>query len=120
MTAFEEFLSDLQVLVQKHTANGLALKIHAEPKCSIVKVFGSDADSLVRARDGMDDIIELAHATAEHHPFSGLLDGSAEITTIVLDKWRDSITESELDELDWHVKTLDAILKRLRESHGAH
>lgn len=119
MSAFEEFVGDLQDLAQKH-AKGLALKIHADPKRSIIKIFSSGADPLTRARDGMDDIMELAHATAEHHPFSGLLDSSAEITAMTLDKWRDNITESELDELDWHVKTLETILKRLRESQNTH
>lgn len=118
MTTFADFLRDLEKLVQEHAQADLALKIEKDPENSIVQVFGEKAVPLERAKNGLEDVLELAHTTAEHHRFWSLLDNSAEIAATVLEKWHEGMSDSELDEIKWHIKELDRHLERMGGKSG--
>lgn len=113
MTTFEDFLRELEMLVQEHVQTDLALKVEKNRENDIVQVFGEKAVPLARAKNGLEDVLELAHTTAEHHPFWSLLDNSAEIAATVLEKWCEEMSDSELDEIKWHIKALDRHLERM-------
>lgn len=115
MTTFADFLRDLEKLVQEHAQGSLALKVEKDSENNIVQVLGEKAVPLARARNGLEDVLELAHTTAEHHPFWSLLDNSAEIAATVLEKWHEEIAASELDEIKWHMKELGRHLERLEK-----
>ncbi len=117
MTDFEDFLRDLDMLVDDHKKNGLALKLKLSAKDNIVHIFGEYAIPLARARQGLDHVLELAGATAEHHPFWDMLDHSAEISSTILDRWQDELSESELDEIAWHIQSLSVSLEKIKQAH---
>ena len=112
MTTFADFLKDIEEMVKKHTDAGLALKLKSDQENNIIQVYGGDATPLVRAQNSINEVVEFAHAVAEHHPFWGLLENSAEIATTVIEEWNDKISESEIDEMKWHAKELVQYLER--------
>ena len=117
MADFEDFLHDLEKLVQEYAKDNLALKIEKDQEDSIVRVFGEKTTSLTRAKTGLDDVLELSQTTAEHHPFWSLLDNSAEITATVLEKWQDKMSDLEIDEIKWHIRELSRSVERLGKKY---
>ena len=90
MTTFENFYQDLLEFTKKYEEH-IPLKIEKDLDNNIIKIFGEKITSLARAKNGLNDVAELAYATAEHHPYWNLLYNCSEIANSVLDKWGDSL-----------------------------
>lgn len=115
MTAFDEFYQDLVKLVEKHEKNNTPLKVEKDLDSNIVKIFGENITALTRAKNGLNDMAELAYATAEHHPFWNLLYNCSEIANIVLEKWSDDISEKDADDILWSIKELKQSLEKITD-----
>ena len=57
---------------------------------------------------------EFVFGQAEHHPYWHIAYSALQILRAVIAKWREDLTEDELDELEWHAKTIMGQLERLR------
>lgn len=115
MTSFEDFYNDLAILAQKYEKNNIPLKIEKDFDNNIVKIFGEKITALARAKNGLNDVTELAYATAEHHPYWNLLYNSSEIANTVLEKWKSKITPKDIDEIEWAIKEITQTLKKIKE-----
>ena len=73
-------------------------------------------DSVIRAKTGLDDVLELAYTTAEHHPYWAILYNCAEISKSLLEKWHDDISKDDLDEIKWHLKETENSCKNLENN----
>ena len=69
--------------------------------------------AVTRAKLGIDDAAELAYATAEHHPYWGVLYNCTEITKTILEKWHDEITPEQLDEIKWNLKEIQNTISNI-------
>ena len=118
MTSFENFYHDLLELTKKYEQQNIPLKIEKDLDNDIVKVFGEKITSLARAKNGLNDIIELAYATAEHHPYWTLLYNCSEITNTVLEKWADSLSEDDLSDIEWTLKQLSQSLEKIKNRNS--
>ena len=114
----EDFHRELSELVQKHGLRGLALKIEENPDSGIIKICDQRITPLARARAGLRDMEELAHATAEHHPYWQVLSGCSDIADPVLERWNDSLSDDDISEIDWALKNLDAALKKIKDARA--
>ena len=115
MTGFEDFYNDLVALAEKYEKKNIPLKIENDLDHDIVKIFGEKITALARAKNGLNDTVELAYATAEHHPYWNLLYNSSEISNTVLDKWGDKLTTKDIDEIEWSIKEITQTLKKIKE-----
>ena len=115
MSDFEEFFSELQVLVEKYEKKNTMLKLQSDLENNIIKVFGEKISSLARAKNGLGDVTELAYTTAEHHPYWNLLYQSSEIATTILDKWKDKLSQEEISEIEWSLKEISQTLHKIKE-----
>ena len=115
MTSFEDFYNDLVTLAEKYEKNNIPLKIEKDLDNDIVKIFGEKITALARAKNGLNDAVELSYATAEHHPYWNLLYSSSDIASTVLEKWKDKITTKEIDEIEWAIKEISQTLKKIKE-----
>lgn len=111
--SYDVFYHELVKLIQKHTDVGTHLKIKHNARHSIIRIIGEQATAEARAIDGLEDAAELAQATAEHHPYWGLLYHSAEIAGIALDKWNDDMSREEIDDIKWSIQKLGHMLENL-------
>ncbi len=116
MTSFEEFYASLLELTKSFEKKNTQLKIERDPDSDIVKIFGENMDSLSRAKNGLADVSELAFTTAEHHPYWNLLYQSVQISKTVLEKWNEDLSKSDVEEMQWSIKELEHVCKKLRES----
>ena len=114
MMTFESFYNDLLDLAKKYDRQNIALKIEQDLENNIIKIFGEKITSLSRAKNGLNDVTELAYATAEHHPYWNLLYNSSEIANSVLDKWKKTLSEDDLSDIDWALKELEQTLEKIK------
>jgi pterin-4a-carbinolamine dehydratase len=118
MTTFENFYNDLLELVSKYEKNNIPIKIEQDLESNIIKIFGENITSLSRAKHGMMDVSELAFATAEHHPFWNLLYNCSEISSTVLEKWKDELSKKDFEDIEWAIKEISQTLEKLKaKSH---
>jgi hypothetical protein len=114
MTSFENFYQDLIDLTKKYEQQNVPLKIEKDLENDIIKIFGEKITSLTRAQNGLNDVTELAYATAEHHPYWNLLYNCSEIANNVLEKWRDSLSAEDISDIDWALEKLNQSLAKIK------
>ena len=115
MTSFDTFYNELLELVNKHEKNNTPLKVEKDLETNIVKIFGENITALARAKNGLNDVTELAYATAEHHPYWNLLYNCSEITNIVLEKWKSELSKKDISDIEWSIKELKQSLEKITE-----
>ena len=115
MTSFDAFYNDLLELVNKHEKNNTPLKVEKDLETNIVKIFGENITALARAKNGLNDVTELAYATAEHHPYWNLLYNCSEITNTVLEKWKSELSKKDISDIEWSIKELKQSLEKITE-----
>ena len=115
MTSFDAFYNDLLEIVNKHEKNNTPLKVEKDLETNIVKIFGENITALTRAKNGLNDVTELAYATAEHHPYWNLLYNCSEITNIVLEKWKSELSKKDISDIEWSIKELKQSLDKITE-----
>ena len=114
MTSFEVFYNQLIELCSKYEKSHVPLKIERDLDNQIIKIFGENISSLERAKNGLNDISELGYATAEHHPFWNVLYSSAEILHIILEKWNEDLSKTDIDDIKWSIDSLNQHLEKLK------
>jgi len=106
MPAFDAFYNDLHELVNKHEKHNTSLKVEKDLETDIVKIFGENVTALARAKNGLNDVTELAYATAEHHPYWNLLYNCSEIANIILEKWKSELSKKDASDIEGSIKEL--------------
>jgi len=119
MTNFENFYHDLLELAKKYELQNTPLKIEQDLENDIIKIFGEKITSLSRARNGLNDVAELAYATAEHHPYWNLLYNCSEIASSVLEKWKESLSVDDFSDIDWAIKELNHSLEQIKNKNSS-
>ena len=116
MTGFENFYQDLLDLSKKYEDQNIPLKIEQDLENDLVKVFGEKISPLSRAKNGLNDVTELAYTTAEHHPYWNLLYLSSEIANSILENWNDSLSDADFADIDWALKKLGQSLEKIKKT----
>ncbi len=119
MTNFENFYNDLLALAKKYELQNIPLKIENDLENDIIKIFGEKITSIARAKNGLNDVAELAYATAEHHPYWNLLYNCSEIASNVLEKWKESLSKDDLSDIEWAIKELNQSLEKIKNKNSA-
>ncbi len=119
MTNFENFYNDLVDLAKKYEQQNTPLKIEKDLENDIIKIFGEKITSLARAKNGLNDVVELAYATAEHHPYWNLLYNCSEIASSVLEKWKGSLSVDDFSDIDWAIKELSNSLEKIKNQNSS-
>ena len=113
MTDFENFHHDLIELLKKYE-HDVPLKVEEDLQHDIIKIFGTKITSLARAQNGLNDVTELAHATAEHHPYWNLLSNCSEIGHTILNNWNKSLSSDDVADIEWALKELNQTLEKIK------
>ena len=117
MTELDFFYNDLMKFINEYEKKNILLKVEKDPDFDIVKIFGEHISALARAKNGLNDISELAYATSEHHPYWNLLYNCSEIANIVLDKWNQSLTKEDTRDMEWSIEKMQQSLKKIIEKN---
>jgi len=112
---FSDFYESLLQLVKSYEEKNIMLRVEENLESNIIKIYGEKINSISRAKNGIEDVAELAYTVAEHHPYWGLLYNCTQIAKIALDKWDDNLSKEECDEIDWSIDELKNTCKKLKE-----
>ena len=115
MTSFEDFYKSLLELAKEYGEKNTHLKIDYDENSDLIKIFGENISSLAKAKNGLNDVLELSYTTAEHHPFWNLLYNCSEISKTTLEKWTSELTKDELDEINWSIDELKNSCTKLQD-----
>lgn len=113
---FSKFHTALLELVKSFERQNIFFKIHSDPDSNIIKIKGEQSDSLSSAKSGIDEVLELAYATAEHHPYWNLLYNGSQILKIILDNWDGQLTGEELKEINWHTEEIKNSIQHISQN----
>lgn len=116
MSDFETFYKELVSFVQKYEKNTF-LKTERDPDSDIVKIFGERISALSKAKNGLNDVTELAYTTAEHHPYWNVLYNASEIIHSVLEKWDDKLTTADMDDIKWAIKEINQTMAKIQKNN---
>ena len=119
MTDFDNFYQKLLELAKSYEKKQTMLKINRDLNSDIIKIFGENNDSISKAKNGLEDMEELALTTAEHHPYWALLYNCSQISKTTLEKWDDELSNDDLDELEWLIAQLQNTCKKLKEQSSS-
>lgn len=115
MAEFSEFYNELTALIKKYEQKNTQLKVEEDLKSDLVKIFGEKISSLSKAQNGLEDVLELSYATAEHHPYWNLLFSSAQICQTLLENWNDDLSSDDIDEICWNIRELQTSIKKVKQ-----
>src|SRR5437899_817248 len=111
--SFSKFHDALLELIKSFEQKNVLVKTHSDLDSNIVRICGERSDALALAKAGLEELAELAYATAEHHPYWNLLYNSSQILKIVLEKWDQTLTNEELKEISWYADEIKNSTKNL-------
>tara|TARA_B100001105_G_C22244316_1_gene379683 strand:- start:24 stop:407 length:384 start_codon:yes stop_codon:yes gene_type:complete len=114
--SFSDFYKSLLDLVKTFEEKNTMLKVEEDLALNMVRIFGESIDSVSRAKNGLEDVVELAYATAEHHPYWALLYNCSQISKSILEKWDGELTKEDLDEIRWMISELENSCSKLNEN----
>ena len=112
---FSEFCEQVEKLAKSFQEKNILVKVQPDLEANIIRIYGEKADSLARAKAGLDELSDLAYTTAEHHPYWNLIYNSSQISKLALEKWDGNLTKEELDEISWYADELKNSCKKLEE-----
>jgi len=112
--SFTDFYKSLLDLVKTFEEKDTILKVEEDLALNIIRIFGEGIDSVSRAKNGLEEVVELSYTTAEHHPYWALLYNCSQISKSILEKWNDELTEEDLSEIRWMISELENSCNKLK------
>ena len=112
--SFTDFYKSLLDLVKTFEEKNTILKVEEDLALNIIRIFGEGIDSVSRAKNGLEEVVELSYTTAEHHPYWALLYNCSQISKSILEKWNDELTEEDLSEIRWMISELENSCNKLK------
>ena len=101
------------VLEELESRDKVSTKVGVDKDASIIRIYGEGSDYVKRASSGLEEMLELAYTTAEHHPYWAVLYHAAEISKVTLEKWESELTADQLSEMSWRCDEIKMALERL-------
>jgi hypothetical protein len=114
---FAEFYRSLVELAKSFEETS-RLKIQSDLDSNVIRIYGENADSVARAKIGLEEVAELAYTVAEHHPYWNLVYNASQISRLALEKWNDNLTQEDLDEISWCIEELKNASIKLKEKQN--
>ena len=112
--SFTDFYRSLMDLVKTFEEKNTILKVEEDLALNIIRIVGEGVDSVSRAKNGLEEVVELSYTTAEHHPYWALLYNCSQISKSILEKWDDELTEEDLSEIRWMISELENSCNKLK------
>jgi hypothetical protein len=112
--SFEEVLERVRpVLEELENKKGISTRLAVDKDAGVIRIYSEDSTYVRRASSGLEEMLELAYTTAEHHPYWAILYHAGEISKTVLEKWESDFTANQKGEMSWRCDEIKMALSRL-------
>lgn len=116
MSSIERVLERIKpVLEELESKDGVFTKVGVDEDACIIRIYGEGSDYVKRASSGLEEMLELAYTTAEHHPYWAILYHAAEISKAALERWESELTADQMSEMSWRCDEIKMALDRLAQ-----
>ena len=115
MSDIDKLLDGLNCLLEELQKQNIFFKVSVDRGGSIVRLYGEGSHYINRASSGLEEVMELAYTTAEHHPYWAVLYNGVEICKTVLDRWDSDLTADQISEMSWRSDEIKMALRRLEK-----
>ena len=105
-----------QALDELESKDGISTKVGVDKNAGIIRIYGEGSDYIKRASSGLEEILELAYTSAEHHPYWAVLYHAAEISKTALEKWESELSADQISEMSWRCDEIKMALQRLNSN----
>jgi hypothetical protein len=114
MSSIDRVLEQVRpILEELEGREKISTKVGVDREAGIIRIYGEGSDYIRRASSGLEEMLELAYTTAEHHPYWAVLYHAAEISKTTLEKWESDLTAEQISEMSWRCDEIKAALDRL-------
>lgn len=114
MSSIDKVLERVKpVLEELEGREKISTKVGVDRDADIIRIYGEGSDYVRRASSGLEEMLELAYTTAEHHPYWAVLYHAAEISKATLEKWESELTADQISEMSWRCDEIKMALGRL-------
>ena len=114
MSSIDKVLERVKpVLEELEGREKISTKVGVDRDADIIRIYGEGSDYVRRASSGLEEMLELAYTTAEHHPYWAVLYHAAEISKATLEKWESELTADQISEMSWRCDEIKMALDRL-------
>ena len=119
MSSVDRVLERVKPLLKElESKDGISTKVGVDKEACIIRIYGEGSDYVQRASSGLEEMLELAYTTAEHHPYWAVLYHAAEISKTVLEKWESELTDDQMSEMSWRCDEIKMALDRLAHNNA--
>ena len=101
------------VLEELEYKEKISTKVAVDVDAGIIRIYGEGSNYVRRASSGLEEMLELAYTTAEHHPYWAVLYHASEISKATLEKWESELTANQISEMLWRCDEIKMVLDRL-------
>ena len=92
---------------------GTTIKVITQEESGLIKIYTQDANIVKKASSGLEELLELSYATAEHHPYWSILYNATEILKTILDSWDSDLSRDQISEMSWRIDELSTALSKV-------
>jgi hypothetical protein len=115
MSDIDKVLDATKGVLAELQKQNIFVKVAVDKDASIVRIYGEGSHHIKRASSGLEEVMELAYTTAEHHPYWSIIFNAAEICKAVLDKWESELTADQISEMSWRCDEIKMALERFQK-----
>ncbi|MDQ4050519.1 MAG: hypothetical protein M3115_04450 [Thermoproteota archaeon] len=115
MSDIDKVLDATKGVVEELQKQNILVKVTVDKDASIVRIYGEGSHHIKRASSGLEEVMELAYTTAEHHPYWSIIYNAAEICKVALDKWESELTADQISEMSWRCDEIKMALERFQK-----
>jgi hypothetical protein len=112
-TSIERVLERVKPVLDELQKENVSTKVGVDRDANMIRIYGEGSDNIKRASSALSEILELAYATAEHHPYWAILYHTTEISKAVLHEWESDLNSDRIGEMSWRCDEIKMALGRL-------
>jgi hypothetical protein len=112
--SIERISERIKSLVDLFSAEeGTTIKVITQEESGLIKIYTQDVNIVKKASSGLEELLELSYATAEHHPYWSILYSATEILKTILDSWDSDLSRDQISEMSWRIDELSTALSKV-------
>lgn len=94
---------------------GIDINTKFDKEYGFIGIYTSNTSILKKAKNGLNEILELSYSTAEHHPYWNIIYNTAEIARVILNTWNENFSLDQIQEMLWRNDEIKNTLNRLEK-----
>ena len=94
---------------------GIDINTKFDKESGFIGIYTSNTSILKKAKNGLNEILELSYSTAEHHPYWNIIYNTSEIAKTTLDTWNENFSLDQIQEMLWRNDEIKNTLNKIEK-----